>query len=466
MKILLINPSLRLDSPRKLFPMGLAYIATALHNAGYDFKIYDIDAHRYSNEEAERFLRNNKFDVIGFGCIVASYKWIKWIASVIKSSYPDTIIVAGNSVASSIPELLLNKTGVDIAVVGEGDVTIVELIKAIEKSQSLDRVNGIYYKQNGSIKDTPKREVIKNIDDIPFPNRDLFDMDEYIKASKYNAHEAIPIESDKIRALNVNTARGCIFKCSFCYHVFINDRYRYRSPDSIVGEIIELKNKYDANYIQFWDELSFPNKAHIEKFCDRLEKEKLDICWTGLIVSGLLKKKDLPLAKRMRQMGCVGLGYALESADPDILKMMRKPADLNGFVETRHVLRDAGIVTYTSLVFGYPLETEETINKTIDLCIKERLIPSSGYLLALPGTWVYQYALEKGLIKDEEEYLLSIGDRQDLHLNFTSMPDEKLVRLVQDGVKRYQMALGVEISNNNPLKTLKYRSKDNVFSKN
>lgn len=466
MKILLINPSLRPDNPRKLFPMGLAYIATALQRAGYDFEIYDIDAHRYSNEEVETFLRNNRFDVIGFGCIVASYKWIKWISAIIKAEHPDTIVMAGNSVASSIPELLLNRTGVDIAVLGEGDVTVVELIKAIENSESLEKVNGIYYKQNGIIKSTSRREVIKNIDDIPFPNRDLFDMDEYIEASKFNTQEIVPIEADKLRAFNVNTARGCVFKCSFCYHVFINDGYRYRSPESIISEIKELKTKYGANYIQFWDELSFPNKTHIERFCDMLENEHMDIYWTGLIVAGILKKKDLPLARRMREVGCVGLGYALESADPEILKMMRKPANLDGFVETRHVLRDAGIATFTSLVFGYPIETEETVKKTIDFCIKEELIPSAGYLLALPGTWVYDYALEKGLIKDEEEYLLSIGDRQDLHINLTSMSDKKFTSLVQNGVKKYQSVLGVNIQNSNPLKTLKYRGIDKLTPKN
>lgn len=465
MKMLLINPSLRPNNPPKLFPMGLAYIATALHNAGYSFEIYDIDAHRYSNEEVEKFLRNNRFDVIGFGCIVASYKWIKWISSIIKSNHPETTIIAGNSVASSIPEHLLSHTGVDIAVVGEGDVTIVELIKALEKGDSLENVKGIYYKKDGVICHTPKREVIKNINTIPFPNRDLFDINEYFKASKHNIGEAVPIDINKVKACNVNTARGCVFKCSFCYHVFINDKYRYRSPNSIVSEIKELKGKYDVNYIQFLDELSFPNKIHIEEFCDMLEKERLDIYWTGLIVPGILKNNDISLAKRMRQMGCVGLGYALESTDPEILKMMRKPANLGKFVETRHVLRDAGIVTFTSLVFGYPIETEETIKKTIDFCIKEELIPSAGYLLALPGTWVYQYALDKGLIKDEEKYLLSVGDRQDLHLNFTSMPDDKFVRLVQNGVRKYQTALGVDISKNNPLKTVKYRSRDRLIPK-
>lgn len=462
MKILLINPSLRPNNPRKLFPIGLASIATALHNAGYDFQIYDIDAHRYSDEEVEKFFRDNRFDVVAFGCLVSSYRMFKRLVSIVKSPYPGTIIIAGNSVASSIPELLLNKTEVDIAVIGEGDVTIVELIKAIENSEPLSGVNGIYYKENGKIFSTPKREVIKNIDDIPFINRDLFDIDEYVKASKYNTHEAFPIDIEKIRAFNINTARGCVFKCSFCYHVFINDKYRFRSPRSIIAEIKELKEKYGANYIQFWDDLSFYSKDQIERFCDELDKERLEIFWTGTIMPGVLKKENLNLAKKMRQLGCVGLGYSIESTDPAILKMMRKPTDLDKFIETRHVLRQAKIVTFTSLVFGYPIETEETIKNTIDFCIKEEVMPSGGYLLALPGTWIYKYALEKGLIKDEEEYLLSIGDRQDLHLNFTSMSNEKLVSLVEEGVRKYHAALGVKLGGSNPLKTLSHKSKDSL----
>lgn len=191
MKVLLINISLRPDSPTLLPPVGLAYIATAIDNAGYDLEILDIDAYRYSDSEIEAMIRKKDFDVAAMGCIVTGYKEVKKLARVIKGS-KNMPVIAGNSVASSVPELLLKNTEVDIAVIGEGDVTIVEVLKAIENKESLSKVEGIYYKENGRIFCTPSRKAIQDIDKIPFINWSLFDIDTYVEKSKIYMNEPYP----------------------------------------------------------------------------------------------------------------------------------------------------------------------------------------------------------------------------------------------------------------------------------
>jgi len=396
---------MRPNNPRKLFPMGLGYIATAVHNAGYELTIYDIDAHRYSDKEVERFIRNNKFDVIGYGCLVTNYRLIKRISSMIKEHQPHAKIIVGNTVSTSMPELLLERTAVDIAVVGEGDKTIIEILERIEKDEGLEGVNGIYYKDAGRIIKNNPREVIKDIDSIPFPNRDLFDIEKYMENSHHNVGEPFPMPREKIRSLNVSTTRGCPLRCTFCFHNFYGQRFRYRSSENIIEEIKQLKQKYGVNYIQFWDDLSFANKKQFEDFSDKLIEADLNIFWSGNTISGTLRKGDEEIARKMKESGCVIMGTSIESAHQPILDLIKKKITPEKFSETRKVIRSSGIMFVSSLVFGYPIETAETINKTVEFCIQEEIIPSAGYVLCLPSTEIYGYAREKGLIADEEEYL-------------------------------------------------------------
>jgi len=121
MKLLIINLCLRPETPKCIFPIGLGYIATAVKSAGFKFDLMDIDAKRHTDGEVEKIIRKGNYDCVAFGCIVTGYKIVKKLARVIKGINKKITIIAGNSVASSIPETILGKTDVDIAVMGEGD---------------------------------------------------------------------------------------------------------------------------------------------------------------------------------------------------------------------------------------------------------------------------------------------------------------------------------------------------------
>lgn len=464
MKVLIINISLRPESPQLLFPIGLGYIASAIDRAGFDLEILDIDAHRYTDEEVERFIKEKDYDVAAFGCIVTGYKIVKKLAKVIKK-YKKVPIICGNSVASSIPDLLLSKTQVDIAVIGEGDITIVELLKAIENNESLQQVNGIYFKQDGKIISTPPRSFIADLDTIPLINWDLFDIDIYISKSKEYVNEPYPINYDLIKAMPVNTARGCLYRCSFCYHVFMNNKYRVRSPQSICEEIKILKEKYDINYVGFSDELTFYSIKQCENFIDTMLKENLEVYWVADCRADLFKEKDFDLAVKLKESGCVGLGYSLESANEDILKAMNKKMNPSQFTVQTKVLQAAGIATWTSLVLGYPQETEESIKQTFDCCCDNNIYPSTGYILPQPGTPIYEYAIRTGKIKDEEDYLLSVGDRQDFSINFTQMEQSRIEQLVKENLLRISNELNIGLDEKKLIKTGVYRVKKSKITK-
>ena len=122
-KILFINPCLRPGGHTKLLPVGLGSVMTYFHERGYKFTLLDIDINEYDDEYVENYLKNNKFDFILFGTLVTHYKWIKWLVNTTKKYQPDSYVIVGNSVASSIPELFLQKTKADIVIVGEGEIS-------------------------------------------------------------------------------------------------------------------------------------------------------------------------------------------------------------------------------------------------------------------------------------------------------------------------------------------------------
>ena len=457
MKILVINISLRPESPVAFVPMGLGYIVNSIHNAGYTFEILDLDVLKEGADAVQKHLCHKQYDVVLTGCIVTGYSIVKDVIKHIKTINPQTIVVVGNTVASSIPEHLLVHGGADVAVLGEGDKTVVELLKLLESGESLRQCKGIVYK-DGEIVHTSVRPPIKNLDEIPFVNWDLFDVWAYINKSEAAAENSIPLPKKDIRLFPICSARGCVHKCTFCYHSFKKVLYRRRSNKNIIDEIETLINKYGINTFYLQDDLTFHSKKMVAEFVSLIEQRKLKFYWRATCCANLFQEDgDVELAKEMHKSGCISMGFSLESADMGILNAMNKRHTPEQFIRQAETFRQANIVSLTSLVVGYPTETPETIRKTIDCCIKARVYPSVGFLLPQPGSKMFDYAFENKYIRDMEEYLLMLGDRQDLRMNMTKIPDDQLKKLVLEEMERCNDALDVRLTPDSLIKTGKYR---------
>jgi len=459
MNIALINICLRPYMDKAYYPIGLSYVATALKRAGYHFDIIDIDANRYSDQEIEALLSSKRYDVIAFGTLVSGYKFAKHIAAIARRTNPESIIIAGNSVASSISGHLLNNTEANIAVKGEGEITICNLLDAIEQKRPLEQVKGIVFLKDGKLVDTGY-EAPLNIDDVGLPDWELFNMDLYIKKAIQDVPKPYPIPLDQIRAFVVNTARGCAFHCTFCYHVFQYVKYRYRSPQAILSEISALQRNYGINYINFFDELTFFSKKQFSLFIDALEASGIHFFWNADIRSDLFDESDIEVLNKARKLGCQSFGYSLESGNPEILKTMNKNLTVENFVRQKKVLDKAGIKTFTSLVIGYPQETLETIKQTFDICYDLNVYPSVGYLLPQPGTPMFQVAMEKGFAADMETYLDQMGDRQDLRFNMTNIPSADLVQAVTGHLQKISDKLGLGFTKEQLIKTYTFMTSE------
>ena len=460
LKLLFINPCLRPGGHTKLLPVGLASVMTYFRDNGYKFTLLDIDINEFDDAYVENYLKNNKFDFILFGTLVTHYKWSKWLANTAKRHQPNAHIIVGNSVASSIPELFLKKTDADVVVIGEGEISAYESVEAIRLEKSLSDILGIAYKNSkGEIKINELRKV-GNINDFSMINWDFFDVERYLSKPSVKADR----QKDVTRAMPVITARGCAFKCTFCHYVFWDDPYRNRSAGSVTNEIRHLIEKYNVTHIDFWDDLSFASAHQVEKMCDEFLASGLKFKWLASVRVDLFSRANLSpddalkVAKKMKEAGCYDVGFALESGNQEILEMMNKKIDVNAFFETVNIFKKVGITVNTSVVFGYPTESKESIRQTFEQCLKASVYPSIGFLLPLPYTGMYDYAKQKGFITDEDKYLESITERQDICLNMTKMSDEEIMKEIKIGAKQLNDMLDLGLDENTYIKTKGYKN--------
>ena len=455
LKILFVNPCLRRGGFTKLLPVGLGSVMTYFKEKNYNFTLLDIDINEFDNEYVEKYLKRSNFDCILIGTLVTHYKWMKWFVNTAKGSQPNTKIIVGNSVASSIPELFLSKTKADVAIIGEGEISAYETVEAFRLEKDLKTVEGIVFKDaEGNIVLNEPRKV-GNINDFPIIEWDFFDVERYLNKPAVNTDR----NPEKMRVLPIITARGCAFKCTFCHYVFWNDPYRNRTPKSILTEIEFLINKYNVNYIEFWDDRSFSSSIQVEKLCDEIIKSGLKFKWNASVRVDLFSRARLTIedsirvAKKMKKAGCYQVGFSLESGNQEILEMMNKKIEADSFYNTIYILREADIICETSVVFGYPIETRETIKQTFDQCLKAGVYPSIGFLLPLPATGMYDYAKVNGFITDEDRYLESITERQDICINLTKMSDKDIMNQIKKGAAQLNEMLELGLNEDTYIKT-------------
>jgi len=404
MKVLLIYPPYR--HGRFVLPKGLAYVAACLLKAGHEVKVLDADAFVFTDEQLKQRLLDEEYDVVGISALATAYNFVLKVAHFIKRIKPSVSIIVGGHLATHSYEILLRNSSVDFCVIGEGEVTAVDLLAALSGEKSLKDVNGIAYKENGFVIKTKPREFIENLDEIPFPAWDLFSAEEVYSRNTYttNIFKAG-------RHLFINGSRGCPYSCTFCSY---QKKVRLRSPASIIEELKYMKQKYGIRNFSFEDELFMVKKERTEEFCNRLIEEKLDLYWWASGRVNLVDKDILSLAKRA---GCIRMSYGIESGSPEVLKRMKKNITPEGVEKAIRMTHEAGIQPGGTWILGMPGENEETIRMSVALYKKINKYRNGCneffFATAYPGTVLYRQMQEKGRITDEHEYMKKLSQSGD-----------------------------------------------------
>lgn len=411
------------------FPMGLAYIASALRNAGHDVVIYNQDKFHYPESHLVDYLTKNHFDVVGLGIIGGYYQYQKLlkISEAINCVPNRPLYILGGHGPVPEPEYFLKRTKADVIVIGEGDMTVVNLLDAFENKRSLSSVNGIAYLDGGRLVRTKPQELIKDLDSIPLPAWDLFPMDYYSLFRR-------PHIKNSERAFFVLSARGCPFRCNFCYRM--DKGFRPRSPESIIEEIQILKKDYGISYIEFLDELLMASAERTVVLCEAFIKAGLNIKWS---CNGKLNFATPEVLRVMKKAGCVFINYGIESMDDNMLKVMNKNLTTDQIIKGIEATLAEGISPGFNIIFGNIGETPEILQKGVEFLLKyddhsqlRTIRPVTPY----PGCDLYYYAIEKGLLKDCADFYENKHINSDLlSVNFTDLSDDEFHRVLFEANK-------------------------------
>jgi len=415
-------------------PYGAMYIARSLMDEGHEVRI-EVSSNWNNIGYQELCSRIEKYspDAIGFSATIClGYAYVKKASQIIRQRFPDLKILVGGGLTSAAGVLLTN-TDVDIAVIGEGEITIKELAERIENKWNYDDVKGIAYKKGDRVLQSPRRLPVANIDHLGYPAFDLVPMGKYLK----NIHailKAFPSyrKWDKrffephynTRMFRVPTARGCISKCSFCYRHMKG--IRHFSLDYLFDYIEFIMDKYNTNQFSFGDECFSSSKKWTLKFIKSLKKRKLNIMFQ--IIGMRVDTVDKEILHELKESGCWMIEYGFESGSQKMLNVMDKGVSVNDNINVAQWTKEAGIYTSPAFVIGMPGETAETINETIEFLKKIKYdYFQYTYAFPVPGTPLYEYALLKGLITDEDKYLEGICNvapnnfiESNMFVNFTN----------------------------------------------
>lgn len=412
------------------FPQGLGSLSAVLGQAGYDVTIYNQDMYHYPEAHLTEYLNKNKFDIIGVGIIAGYYQYQKLlkISTAINNALQRPFYVIGGHGPSPEPEYFLRKTAADAVVIGEGEQTITEMVSAVANKKPLRSVKGIAYLENGKFVITPKREINQGIDKLPFPAYHLFPI-------SYYRLLRMPHCDNTDFVMPLLSGRGCTFNCTFCYR--LDEGFRPRSNAAIIDEITMLKKEYGITYIAFADELLMSDISRTVSLCEDFLKAKIGVKWD---CNGRLNYARSDVLALMKKAGCVFINYGIEAMDDNVLKNMKKCLTVEQIVKGIEVTLKEGISPGFNIIFGNIGDNKETLNKGVEFLLKyddgaqmRTIRPVTPY----PGSPLYYYAIEKGLLKDCEDFYENKHINSDLMaVNFTSLSDDDYYRCLHDANKR------------------------------
>jgi anaerobic magnesium-protoporphyrin IX monomethyl ester cyclase len=418
MRVTLLYPSYGPESHSLYFPFGLAYVASSLMNAGHTVTVVDMEGDRLSETEALRRTVNSSPGVVAFGGMVTRFRYVKELAQSIRRQMPEVFMTAGNSGATTVPKLYLESCGLDCVVLGEGEITAVELIGALETGANWRETPGIaMLNSSGELMKSPPRNPVQNLDSLPWPAWDLFPVENYVSS--------IDHRQKKVRHMEVLASRGCPFNCVYCYRIY-GRSVRRRSPESIVEELKELVSRYRIRYTGFPDDLFTSDRDFVMKTCALMKQELPGLKWSCL---GRVNTVDKEMLKTMKDAGCDWISYGIESGCDEMLTRMKRGVTAQQCLDAVRLTEAVGIHADGSFVIGMFGETLNSVKKTVEFCRKADITAPMLFVTPYPGTAIYETAVEKGLIENVEEFLTGMNAADELSVNLTDFSDRDLTEL-------------------------------------
>ena len=381
MRVLLINPHYPIsETPSP--PLGLAFLAAALTSAGAEVKVLDFVVFPYRRDAIVETIATFQPQLAGVTAVTMNVTAAKKIIQDLKYSRPELVTVMGGPHSTFCAEPLLEELPeLDVVVLGEGEDTIVELAQAVNRQRPFSRIKGIVYRHNGILQTTPARPVTR-FDKLPKPARHLLPLGRYRALG-------MPI--------SITTSRGCPYQCTFCVgHKMGGKTVRFRPADQVVDELEEIRT-FKFHQVNLADDLFTANRHHCLAVCAAIINRGLKLRWTAFARVDTVSEDILTA---MKAAGCVGISFGVESANPGILKNIKKGITPEQVEAAVRLCVQVGINPQASFILGLPGETPETLRETRSFAkhLQKQGLAYGFHLLApFPGTEIRRRHRQLGL---------------------------------------------------------------------
>lgn len=378
MKIALINPPVQSRYVHSIDePLGILYLASQLRD-NHDVIIIDSFTHKLTVEETIDLCIHVEADIVGLSTVFSTaYKTSKEICEGIKKLSPEIITIVGGNTATFMAEELALMPFIDYVVRGEADISFPSLIRSLESGKDIETVKGISYSKDDRILNNPSQPLVKNLDTLPFPARDL-----------------LPMSEDYPRA--ILSTRGCAYGCLYCStSAFWGKGFRSRSIDNIMEEIYALSQDGNLSFFSFADDcFTLVPKRAIE-ICGRIKDMKLNSTWN---CTGRIETIDDELLKALSSAGCKSIFFGIESGSEKVLEILNRKYTKEDVVKVYKLCIENGIKPYFSFIMGLPFENMEDIEETYKLINKLKGVENGIHILTpFPGTPMVENPSNYGL---------------------------------------------------------------------
>lgn len=400
--VLLVNPKETGGFFECMPPLGLAYIAANLEKHGHSVKIVDFEV---VDKNLETWLGELKPEFVGISGTTHTRFESFDIAKKIKAYNDDIITIYGGVHASFTDiETLENIPEINYVVRGEGEHTLVDLVSALKARQDITHIGGVSFRKGRDITQNKPSLRICDLDTLPFPAYHMLDMDKY----------KLDMEFIGKKGISIITSRGCKARCSFCSASrMFNYRFTSHSPVRVLDDIENLLTHYGYEGIKFFDSTLTMQRSHVEGVCKEIMRRNLNFPWECEIRVGTVDRATL---EKMSEAGCYYVNFGIESASQKVLDDMRKGFTIAQAQALLDMCAQVGMKTKVFFSFGHINETMDDAEQTFAFIDKNTdkitTLASGAGVRVYPGTYLEEYAIEKGFLPEKFRWSLPYDDKR------------------------------------------------------
>jgi radical SAM superfamily enzyme YgiQ (UPF0313 family) len=419
-------------------PIGPAYLAASLRQAGHEARIVDGLGENpfqvtplFDNKVMAIGLRSEEIveriepdtDLIGVSCMF-SQDWpeIRRLIQMVRRRFPEVLIVAGGEHITATPAFTLESTPeVDVCVLGEGEETLVDLTNAATRGASFDGIPGLLLRTEGGTRSTGPRARIRNLDDIPLPAWDLVPLDKYLD-------NGLGYGVDLGRSMPIIATRGCPYQCTFCSNPEMwTTRWYARDPEQVLDEIQSYQEKYRATNFDFYDLTAIVKRSWIIQFTQRILERRMEFTWQ--LPSGTRSEAiDEEVCRLLYASGCRNMSYAPESGSPEVLKRIKKVVKLDRLEASVLSAVRNRLNVKLNIIMGFPDESRQELGQTVRFLARMGFAGVHDMSISLfspyPGSEIYHNLRKAGRIPElSDEYFLGLCAYKDFSQSMSYSDD-------------------------------------------